>query len=62
MYNVCMTLTYNVLIIINWENNWIYMYFLSISTKHILNMSNTLNSKLGMYILNTFFLQTNSGL
>ena len=55
MYDVCMVLTYNVLIIITWENNWIYMYFLSISTKHILNMSNTLNSKLGMYILNTFF-------
>ena len=36
MYDVCMTLTYNVLIIITWENNWIYMY-LSISTKHISN-------------------------
>ena len=62
MYDVCMVLTYNVLIIITWENNWIYMYFLSISTKHILNMSNTLNSKLGMYILDTIFLKTNSGL
>ena len=58
LYDVCMTLTYNVLIIITWENNWIYMYFLSISTKHIL-ICLTLSTQNSV---NTIFLKTNSGL